>query len=297
MQSRRGSCALEAKVEIMKLREVFYSLGLKPRPKKYGYEVHEQVIDGKNLRYAQWLHPRAYSGAVLPAEVERLQAFLRPGDVAIDIGAHMGDSTLPMALAVGKSGTVIAFEANSYVFETLSANANLNPHIGKIYAYNLAVTEESRMYEFSYNDPGFMNGGAVEKTRGFRRGDAFRQMVKGIRLTDFLNQNFPELVSKVRYIKIDTEGCDLYILKSISSLLTQVHPVVQTEVMRRTPAEYRFAMYDFLVEHGYKVHHHVSSESQVEVMEREQMLEGDNFDLFCIHKSDAVNLRQLKAAA
>ncbi len=281
----------------MKLREFFYSLGIKPRPKSYGYEVREQLVDGKALRYAQWLHPRAYSGAILPSEVKRLQSFLQPGDVAIDIGAHMGDSTLPMALAVGKTGTVIAFEANSYVFETLSVNANLNPSIAKIYAYNLAVTEESRIYEFSYNDPGFMNGGAVENTRGFRRGDAFRQMVKGVRLTDFLQSNFPELVAKIRFIKIDTEGCDLYILKSISSLLKQVRPVIQTEVMRRTPAEYRFAMYDFLVEHGYAVHHHVGMESEVALMPREQMLEGDNFDLFCVHKSDAVSFVPSKVAA
>jgi len=281
----------------MKLREFFYSLGIKPQPKTYGYKIHEQVIDGKALRYAQWLHPRAYNGAVLPSEVDRLKGFLREGDVAIDIGAHMGDSTLPMALAVGKTGVVIAFEANSYVFQTLSTNANLNPDLAKICAYNLAVTEENRLYEFSYNDPGFMNGGAVEKTRGFRRGDAFRQMVKGVRLTDFLAENFSNLISKIRYIKIDTEGYDLYILKSISSLLAQVHPVVQAEVMRRTPAAYRYAMYDFLVEQGYEVHHYVGSKSELSVIPRDQMLEGDNFDLLCIHKSDVAKLFELRAAA
>lgn len=280
----------------MKLREFFYMMGIKPRPKTYGYEVHEQIINGTSVRYAQWLHPRAYNGALLPSEVKRLQAFLREGDVAIDIGAHMGDSTLPIAFAVGKTGTVIAFEANSYVFETLSTNANLNPGIAKIHAYNLAVTEENRMYEFSYNDPGFMNGGAVEKTRGFRRGDAFRQMVKGVRLTDFLTREFPELVARIRYIKIDTEGCDLFILKSISSLLKQVKPVIQTEVMRRTPADYRYAMYDFLVEHGYEVLYH-GTENNLSLVSRESMLEGDNFDLFCIHKSDIGNLNLSRAAA
>ena len=280
----------------MKLREFFYMLGIKPSPKTYGYEIHEQVVEGKSVRYAQWLHPRAYNGAVLPSEVKRLKGFLREGDVAIDIGAHMGDSTLPMALAVGKTGTVIAFEANSYVFETLSTNANLNPGIAKIHAYNLAVTEENRIYEFSYNDPGFMNGGAVERTRGFRRGDAFRQMVKGVRLTDFLSENFPELVARIKYIKIDTEGSDLYVLKSISSLLKQVCPVIQTEVMRRTPADYRYAMYDFLVEHGYEVSHHDNA-SNLAKMPREQMLEGNNFDLFCIHKSDIANLNLSRVAA
>jgi len=38
------------------------------------------------------------------------RAALRPGDIAVDIGAHEGRHTLPMARAVGPSGSVFAFE-------------------------------------------------------------------------------------------------------------------------------------------------------------------------------------------
>ena len=265
----------------MKLREFFYCLGLKPRERSYGFEVHEQQVGDQSIRYAQWLHPRAYSGEVSAAEVARLKRFLRPGDVAIDIGAHTGDTTLPMAMAVGPKGSVIAFEANKFVYPTLKVNATINTGLAPIHAYNLAVTEESRDYEFSYNDPGFMNGGAVEKTRKYRRGDAFRQTVRGIRLVDFLNQNFADLVDRVRYIKVDTEGSDLYILKSIEKLIQRVKPVIQTEVMRRTPADYRLEMFDFLTKHGYHIQLHVGGSDADRQMQRDEILNGDDFDLFC----------------
>jgi predicted methyltransferase len=38
------------------------------------------------------------------------RAALRPGDIAVDIGANVGRHTLPVARAVGSSGKVIAFK-------------------------------------------------------------------------------------------------------------------------------------------------------------------------------------------
>lgn len=274
----------------MKLREFFYCLGLKPRAQTYGFEIRSQGIEGRAVRYAQWLHPRAGSGEVSLAEVERLRKFLSIGDVAIDIGAHTGDTTMPMAMVVGTRGSVIAFEANAYVYGTLSANAKLNPEFAPIYAYNFAVTEENRQYEFSYNDPGFMNGGAVEKTRGYRQGDAFRQMVRGVRLVDFLSANFPELIERIRYVKVDTEGSDLYVLKSIGALISRVHPFIQAEVMRRTPAAYRLEMFDFLAQHGYHIHRSLGESYTEAPMGREQILSGENFDLFCVPRQPSLPL-------
>src|SRR5262249_61803714 len=38
------------------------------------------------------------------------QALLRPGDVAFDVGAHLGRHAFPMARCVGPTGRVLAFE-------------------------------------------------------------------------------------------------------------------------------------------------------------------------------------------
>ncbi|HIK82039.1 MAG TPA: hypothetical protein EYF93_03985, partial [Planctomycetes bacterium] len=84
----------------MKPRELIYMLGFKPKLKEYSHTVVEYhlPIDGK-IQYAQWLHPAESTKLVRQDEINELRSFLNPGDVAIDIGAHTGDTALPMALA------------------------------------------------------------------------------------------------------------------------------------------------------------------------------------------------------
>src|SRR5690606_10448524 len=109
------------------------------------FDLRQQTLRGTTYRYAQWLHPRAYECRVSERELERLEQFLKAGDVAVDIGAHMGDSTLPMAIVVGQTGCVIALEANRFVFPCLQANARANPHTTNIHPFNLAATDENRI--------------------------------------------------------------------------------------------------------------------------------------------------------
>jgi hypothetical protein len=86
----------------MNLRQVAYVLGMRPKPRIYPFKVvsFELPIDGA-IQYARWLHPRETKKVVAQEVVNELRKFVSPGDVAIDIGAHTGDTTVPMALAVG----------------------------------------------------------------------------------------------------------------------------------------------------------------------------------------------------
>ena len=77
----------------MKLREFFYVMGYKlfgytPEPQIHDFEIREQKLGEQKIRYAQWLHPKAYPSRVYESEVEWHKQFLKDGDVAIDIGAH-----------------------------------------------------------------------------------------------------------------------------------------------------------------------------------------------------------------
>ena len=51
---------------------------------------------------------------------------ISPGGVAIDIGAHVGDSTIPLSLL---SNLTIAFDPSISVFPILNINAKINPHL------------------------------------------------------------------------------------------------------------------------------------------------------------------------
>ena len=56
---------------------------------------------------------------------------LKPGDVALDIGANIGAHTLPIARCVGPSGQVHAFEPTVFAFAKLEANIARNPKLGE----------------------------------------------------------------------------------------------------------------------------------------------------------------------
>jgi hypothetical protein len=65
-------------------------------------------------------------GEYSESEVAMMRAFLKTGDVVLDVGANIGDLTVPLAGAVGAQGRVYAFESNPDTFNTLCANLALN---------------------------------------------------------------------------------------------------------------------------------------------------------------------------
>jgi hypothetical protein len=79
-------------------------------------------------------------GEYSESEVSVFRAFLRPGDTALDIGANIGDLTLPMARIVGPTGRVIAFESHNDTYHVLCASMALNG-IEHVRALNCFVAE------------------------------------------------------------------------------------------------------------------------------------------------------------
>src|SRR5436190_2005868 len=139
-------------------------------------------------RRASWRLPGAYPIAPLQvqAAVDQLRRFLRPGDVAIDIGAHTGDTTLPIALAVGATGRVLGLEPNPYVFPVLECNASLNPAKTSILPLNFAAMRTDGFYEFQYGEEGYCNGGFHEGMSKWLHGSAFKVRVEGRNVQAFL---------------------------------------------------------------------------------------------------------------
>jgi FkbM family methyltransferase len=67
------------------------------------------------------------SGSFEPATANAIRRLLRPGCVALDIGANIGCHSLPMAKLVGSLGKVIAFEPMKDALAKLNKNISLNP--------------------------------------------------------------------------------------------------------------------------------------------------------------------------
>ncbi|HYV95675.1 MAG TPA: FkbM family methyltransferase, partial [Chitinophagales bacterium] len=118
---------------------------LKTTFKEYGFEITEFLLpEFGSVKFARWQNPFEAEKIISQSQVNFYKRFLKKGDLVIDIGAHVGDTTLPMALAVGREGTTLAFDPNPYVFKILKENSELNKSMTNILPLNFAITATDR---------------------------------------------------------------------------------------------------------------------------------------------------------
>src|SRR3990170_1588753 len=233
---RQFLCRPKYELRLMKLKEVFYGLGFRPGLREYPFDISSFELPKEGVvEFARWQHPsarrrdRAGGGFRLTqVMVDTHRAFLDAGDVAIDIGAHTGDSSIPIALAVGVKGAVFALEPNLYAYKVLLANCALNRTKTNIFPLNIAATPEDGSFEFEYSDPGFCNGGFHAGIDTWKHAHFFKLKVTGRHLPNFLSSRFPAEAARVRYIKIDTEGFDRAVAASLRSILIEKKPYLKT---------------------------------------------------------------------
>lgn len=87
----------------------------------------------KRCKYGWMLYYGPYIGKCFDlygqyseSEVAMMHMFLSTGDTVIDVGANIGDLTLPLARMVGESGRVYAIESHPDNMNILCANLALN---------------------------------------------------------------------------------------------------------------------------------------------------------------------------
>lgn len=240
----------------MKAKEILYGIGIRPRTREYGYDIRHFDLEREGrIEYAQWRHPSALRRPthVSQSEVDGLRRWLQDGDIAIDIGAHAGDTSLPLALAVGSAGTVLAFEPNLYAFKILLANAGLNRTKSNIHAYPFAATESEGTFTFEYSDPGFCNGGMHVDVGRWKHAHFFNLEVEGRVIPEFIYRHYVKEVERLRFIKIDTEGQDHAVFRSLRVLVERFRPVIRTEIYKHMPESARVAYLQDIESSGYSV--------------------------------------------
>jgi FkbM family methyltransferase len=283
----------------VKLKELPYLLGLQPGPRTYGQKLKRFDLPGDGIvEYAQWMHPHETEKEITQQSVDDLRKFLSPGDVAIDIGAHTGDSTVPIALAVGGTGWVFALEPNRYVFPVLMKNAELNAAKTNIIPLMFAAAPEDAEMEFQYSDPGYCNGGRFEGMSKWMHGHAFKLEVQGKNLQSFLKEKYPHVVPRIRYIKIDTEGYEFVVLQSLADLISQCKPFMKVEVYRKLDDSQRRSLFRFIAGYGYVIHKITEDGSYLgEILAEQDLGKWRHFDIFCAPSQFSGGLQVLPASA
>ena len=131
------------------LKESFGRKLARRRNRKYGYEITENELPGVGrIRYALWQNPLFDQIPFSKELLDFFRTYIPDGSFAIDIGAHVGDTTIPMALASGPTGLTLGFDPNPYVFEILEVNAGLNKSKTNIEAFNYAITSREGKFYF-----------------------------------------------------------------------------------------------------------------------------------------------------
>ena len=267
----------------MKLKDLPKAFGFGSAPREYGSEIVTfQVPAVGDVRFARWLHPGETPKTITPAAVDAVRAFLREGDAAIDIGAHTGDSTLPVALVAGPRGVVFALEPNPYVFKILELNATLNPSLCRIVPLMFAAMPEDGEFDFEYSDSGYCNGGFHEGLSRWKHGHFSVLRVAGRNLEAYLRKNAPGDLSRLRYIKVDTEGFDRVVVRSLAGLIRTARPYVKAEIYKHLPDEERIGFHADLRELGYRVFKCEETEYRGEELGSGDMGRWKHFDIFAV---------------
>ncbi|MGO8752880.1 MAG: FkbM family methyltransferase [Thermoguttaceae bacterium] len=262
-------------------------LGGRFKTRRYGYSVQVFDLPGiGTVRYAQWKHPRVRPRALRVEDVEQYRRFISAGDFCIDVGAHAGDSTLPMALAAGPSGVTLALEPNPFVYPVLEKNSRLNRTLATILPMLAAAMEQEGEIVFEYSDAGYCNGGCHGDIGVLKHGHTYPLSVHGINLSHELRHDFPDLLPKLKFIKIDAEGYDLHVIRSIADLIEEFRPYVKAEVFKGTSPAYRRELVSFFLERSY-VPHRVAVEPCLagEVLGPDDMMQWDHYDILCLPQS------------
>jgi FkbM family methyltransferase len=178
---------------------------------RYGWMLVTGPIIGKCLElYGQYSED----------EVRIFRAFLKPGGVAIDVGANIGDLTVPMAQIAGPAGRVYAVESHSDMFNVLCANLAMNE-----------IKNTKPINAFVADDDGVAMGGPwgefgyVSKT--------WRPPVLSI---DSL------CLEHCDFIKIDVDGKEMEVLRSARGTIARLRPIIylENDDRERWPAIFEF---------------------------------------------------------
>jgi FkbM family methyltransferase len=158
-------------------------------------------------------------------ELAFAKSVLRPGDVAVDVGAHIGFFTIELAQTVGPRGHIYAFEPLPSNAALLEQSIRENYYESRVTLERSAVSNKSgtatlRYAEHSLNTGGaFLSEGSVEGL-----GALSASTVRTVRLDDY------HLRRPVRLIKMDVEGAEPSVVSGARELIARDRPVIVSEV-------------------------------------------------------------------
>lgn len=169
--------------------------------------------------------------------------YLRPGMVAVDCGAHIGEYTLLFASLVGPEGQVHAFEPDLRVYSVLRENIESNG-LSNIFAWQKALAQIDGEAEFLLAaDPTSSSLAHLDRIE-----KAKKMKVVVTSLDTYAQQ---QRLTHVDALKVDVEGAEDEVLAGAEWLLSQFSPgLIEIEIENRNGPG---PVVERLRSHGYSI--------------------------------------------
>ena len=178
----------------------------------------------------QITHKLQRFGAHQRCELAMLRSFLRPGDHVLDVGAHIGTFTLPLAQTVGPEGRVDAFEGLPQHVDILRRNVERRDW-RHVHCHHALVG--------SGNGPRLVpwvrSGNSAETLFDVSEGALSNAPGPETWTLDGWRQAVPpeERPPAVAMLKIDVEGMEWDVLEGAEKILTEHRPMLYMEIHQR----------------------------------------------------------------
>lgn len=175
---------------------------------------------GRTIRVRDFVihfHPAAMARSFFVNPADRavdhavITSLLRPGDTCVDVGANIGTTVIPAAMAVGPAGRVWALEAHPRIARFLAENIALN-HLANVELRACAADAERGTVTLSDIASDDMN--AIQRTA------SGGLVVEAHRLDDVIGGETP-----IALLKIDVEGAELRVLAGAPRVLARTAAV------------------------------------------------------------------------
>jgi len=163
---------------------------------------------------------------------------LKPGDIAVDIGGNVGVLTLFMSRLVGSQGHVFTVEASPRNAAILKENIRLN-NIENVTLINHAVSEVPQQV-FMKSPTAVHNDALLIMSEEY---SADAEVVDALPFDQIAKQWG---IDKVKMVKIDIEGAEIFFFKGAKAFLQTNKPIIIFESLQVYTKRFNYSVTDVL---------------------------------------------------
>ena len=162
-------------------------------------------------------------------ESEFLAGLVKPGDVAVDCNAHVGRVTLALSKAVGEQGGVLAFEAQSFLYNALCGNLALN-HVLNTQAFNRVIgdTGGRSFYVPNFTFKEELNFSSIGYNSRIGTEEAGHVYCKPVAALTIVELGLREM----RLFRVDLGGCEFQALVGARETIRRCRPVLFVRMIK-----------------------------------------------------------------